>query len=351
MTLIWRRLISDGGSEHTTSSRLDRLARFQTDYEQERGCRGPPRIAHCTFLRRTHGRVALVIFWSIFRFICIGSMSPSDVHEFFPAKFLSHSTRSEDATCPSLLILNQPIAHFDAFSRLWAHSSYRICADGGANRLFDMFRGNLAGLKEQYVGIFSTDSKWMYMPDTLQLPDVVHGDLDSLRDDVRDYYAAHGVEISRDKDQDSTDFGKTMQKISTRVAPTALQDVIVLGTLGGRVDQGLGLLHEMIREEAKHSNLRLWLFSESSVSFNLKRRHNVIRGLQSSGIFTENVGIVPMYGAATITTSGLEWDVCAWYTQIGGQVSTSNHVRADEVRVETDATVLFTIERAALESQ
>lgn len=188
----------------------------------------------------------------------------------------------------------------------------------------------------------------MRVTDLLQLPDVIHGDLDSLRDDVRDYYAAHGVEVSRDGDQYSTDFGKTMDKISSRVSSEAMQDVLVLGTLGGRVDQGLGLLHELIREEVKHPNLRMWLFSESSVSFILKSRHNVIRGLQSSRLFTENVGIVPMYGPATITTAGLEWDVADWKTQIGGQVSTSNHVRADEVHVETDAPVLFTIERASL---
>jgi thiamine pyrophosphokinase len=169
-----------------------------------------------------------------------------------------------------------------------------------------------------------------------------------LRGDVRDYYAAQGVKVSRDRDQYSTDFGKCMQKISSRVASSALQDVLVLGTLGGRVDQGLGLLHEMIREETKHPNLRIWLFSESSLSFVLRSRHNTIRDLLSSGIFTENVGLVPIWGPAIISTVGLEWDVAEWETQMGSQVSTSNHVKADEVRVVTNAPILFTIERAPL---
>lgn len=157
--------------------------------------------------------------------------------------------------------------------------------------------------------------------------------------------------MSRDGDQYSTDFGKTMQKISSRVASASLQDVLVLGTLGGRVDQGLGLLHEMIREETKHPHLRLWLFSESSVSFVLKRRRNTIKKLQSSNLFTENVGLVPIYGPAVISTAGLEWDVEEWDTRIGGQVSTSNHVKADEIRVETSAPILFTIERAPLDDE
>lgn len=185
--------------------------------------------------------------------------------------------------------------------------------------------------------------------DQRQLPDIVHGDLDSLRDNVRDYYASRGVEISRDKDQYSTDFGKCMQKISAKAEASSTQDIVVLGTLGGRVDQGLGLLHEMMREETLRPNLRLWLFSECSLSIILRSQHSIIRGLQSSGLFTENLGLVPIYCPATITTAGLEWDVKDWATHMGGQVSTSNHVKADEVHVHTDAPILFTIERAPLE--
>lgn len=177
----------------------------------------------------------------------------------------------------------------------------------------------------------------------------MHGDLDSLRDDVRAYYASQGVSVSQDHDQFSTDFGKCMQKISSRVSSTSLQDVLVLGTLGGRVDQGLGLLHEMIREETTHANLRLWLFSECSLSFILRSARSVIRGLRGDdGIFTENVGLVPIYGPARISTTGLEWDVREWETQMGGMVSTSNHVKKDEIVVETTAPILFTIERAPL---
>lgn len=74
--------------------------------------------------------------------------------ELSPAKFLAKdSIVGDDATtAPDLLILNQPIAHFDAFARLWNHTRYRICADGGANRLFDMFEGALASQRENYVG-------------------------------------------------------------------------------------------------------------------------------------------------------------------------------------------------------
>jgi thiamine pyrophosphokinase len=80
-------------------------------------------------------------------------MGASTTDELFPASFLIEGKDSTDfETSPDLLILNQPIAHFDAFARIWKHTGYRICADGGANRLFDMFQGNLAMQRESYVG-------------------------------------------------------------------------------------------------------------------------------------------------------------------------------------------------------
>lgn len=184
--------------------------------------------------------------------------------------------------------------------------------------------------------------------DYKQIPDAVHGDLDSLRDDVRAYYITQGAEVSQDPDQYSTDFGKAMMKIPAHHATASPREILVFGTLAGRVDQGLGLLHEMIREEEKDSNLRLWLYSETNLSFILRDSSNIIKHAVSSKHFTENVGILPIYGPATISTSGLEWDVQNWDTQMGYQVSTSNHVKADEIRIDSTAPVLFTIERASM---
>jgi thiamine pyrophosphokinase len=154
--------------------------------------------------------------------------------------------------------------------------------------------------------------------------------------------------VSQDPDQESTDFGKAMQKIASTQPSASRREVLVLGTLGGRVDQGLGLLHVMLREELKDSKLRLWLISESSVSFVLPRGLNIIEKVKANGLFTKNMGLVPIYGPATITTAGLEWDVKDWDTQMGTRVSTSNHVISDEVSVKTNTPILFTIEMQPL---
>lgn len=131
-------------------------------------------------------------------------------------------------------------------------------------------------------------------------------------------------------------------------------DIIILSTLAGRVDQGLGLLHELYRESHRKPQqttqpqlpVRLWLLSEQSLSFLLPPGKSIIKTLSSTqGIFTKNIGILPIYGAAVISTRGLEWDVQNWETEMGGMVSTSNHVLGDEVVVVTDRVVLFTVER------
>lgn len=79
-------------------------------------------------------------------------MSASELCELDPTIFLVEGDHTEkSANPPDLLILNQPITDFATFSRLWRHTSYRICADGGANRLYDMFKDDLEAQRDQYV--------------------------------------------------------------------------------------------------------------------------------------------------------------------------------------------------------
>ena len=81
-------------------------------------------------------------------------MSVAETAFFNPGLFLLEADLPDDyISPPDLLILNQPIASFDVFSRLWSHANYRICADGGANRLYDMFNGTLEAQRENYVRI------------------------------------------------------------------------------------------------------------------------------------------------------------------------------------------------------
>ncbi|AGV14609.1 thiamine pyrophosphokinase, variant [Cryptococcus neoformans var. grubii H99] len=120
----------------------------------------------------------------------------------------------------ALIIVNQPIRK-DVLQRAWQAVDIKLCADGGANRLFDVDHEN------QY------------------LPDLIKGDLDSLRPDVQAHYASLKVPIKKDMDEYSTDLMKCIQEVPEDYA------LVLLGGLSGRVDQTvhtMSMLHKMERE-------------------------------------------------------------------------------------------------------
>jgi thiamine pyrophosphokinase len=85
----------------------------------------------------------------------------------------------------SLIMLNRPI-NKDIFIPLYLHATNVIMCDGAANRLHDLFE----------------DERAKYLPTHLT------GDLDSWRPEVKEYYEAHEVEVSKDEDENTTDFQK-----------------------------------------------------------------------------------------------------------------------------------------------
>ncbi|KAK0621992.1 thiamine pyrophosphokinase [Bombardia bombarda] len=237
----------------------------------------------------------------------------------------------------ALVVLNQPLTHLTVMRRLWHNASFHIAADGGANCLYD-------------VGPKKGDPSF----DNLR---IIIGDLDSLTDDVRAYFEGRSTTVIHDPDQYSTDFSKAVKHIRDRCqqANEATQqqhavDIVAIGGLGGRVDQGLSQLHHLYLFQAhpRYADGRMYLFSGESLTFLLKGgcRHFIhVREEGEVDAFGKYVGILPVKEPSRITTKGLEWDVTDWETQFGGQVSTSNHVLPETkvVEVETTRDVLFTI--------
>jgi thiamine pyrophosphokinase len=250
-----------------------------------------------------------------------------------------------------LIILNRPINADHAFYTIWNNSSYRICADGGANRLHDALPQD-----SKQVYVCSLWLTWSNVDtNVLERPDTILGDLDSLKPEIRVFYEALGTPVIEVGDQFSTDFGKCMAHLRETFAQRPqdeLINIVIMGSISGRVDQGIGLLGELYREsQSCPKTWRLWLVSEGSISWILPPGKSRLVGLtgkddsEHDRLFSQNVGILPIYGPSKITTDGLEWDVTDWDTKIGGNVSSSNHVIADEVLVTTTEWVLFTIER------
>ncbi|WEW57147.1 thiamine pyrophosphokinase [Emydomyces testavorans] len=288
----------------------------------------------------------------------------------------------------ALMILNQPI-NSNTYRILKGHEAhpansratacFTICADGGANHFHEL-------MSKQ--GTESTE-----------LPNAIVGDLDSLRPSIRKHYEDLNVTVVQDSDQYSTDFTKCLRYLSSNIQniippsstppseppPSSAAsdvngdttephlDVIVLGGLGGRVDQAFSQIHHLYTAAQSPPSVAgdLYLISEESITFLLRSGRNSILtpgGSWSSTskhggpeflngdtsepdaerrcYLSENVGIIPVGGASVINTKGLEWDVQDWKTEFGGQVSTSNHIRADVVEIRTTVPVLFTVELA-----
>jgi thiamine pyrophosphokinase len=180
--------------------------------------------------------------------------------------------------------------------------------------------------------------------------DVIIGDLDSVESSARNYYENQGTEIIQDGDQYSTDFGKAIVYLRKKYGQ---QTIVTYGGLGGRVDQGLSQLHHLylFQQEPGYSQGQLYLVSEESITFLLKAGSHRIRvrgygkGDRDCDVFGKHVGIIPIREPSQISTKGLEWDVTEWHTEIGGLVSTSNHVlpETEVVEVQTTKDVIFTI--------
>lgn len=186
---------------------------------------------------------------------------------------------------------------------------------------------------------------------------LIIGDLDSLSPEARRYFetGTGKTQVIRDPDQESTDFGKAVSHIRThyhtRTENDTPLDIVAVGGLGGRVDQGLSQLHHLylFQTDPCYAQGRMYLFSWESLTFLLKAGKHRIRvrdGPAGEGdVFGKHVGILPVGEPSRITTKGLEWDVTDWETKFGGRVSTSNHVlpTTEVVEVETTRDVLFTI--------
>ncbi|KKA30910.1 hypothetical protein TD95_002626 [Thielaviopsis punctulata] len=231
---------------------------------------------------------------------------------------------SAGAKKAALIILNQPIVHTPLFESVFSNCKVRVAADGGGTRM------------HQLALQTKTDN------DSL---DVIIGDLDSITPEALEYYSSTSkpAKIIKDGDEYSTDFGKAIKLVRGMNAQDPY-DIIAFGGCGGRVDQGIGQLHQLYLFH--DSSSRLFLLDNDSLTFLLSPGKHVIKVKDGNEpVFGKYVGILPMDGTSHITTSGLQWDVSNWKTSFSGQVSTNNHVRPEttHVEVESDRAVLFTI--------
>ncbi|KAJ3329693.1 cAMP-dependent protein kinase subunit [Blyttiomyces sp. JEL0837] len=301
------------------------------------------------------------------------SQSLSLSHEY-PATTIPTTAHGHNRT--ALIILNQPICALSYLERIWSSTSIHVCADGGANRLYD----GLGNDRER----------------TRFLPDEIRGDLDSLRPDVREWYAGKGVSIVHISDQDSTDFGKCVRLIqeieskttsqlptstSTQIPsvdptqnlpipperepepqpntaidqtepPSGLYDIIALGAVGGRFDQTIASIHKLF---VIGSQRKVYLVSNESIVVLLtpEYKHQIICDRDIEG---PTCGVMPIgVSVANVVTTGLKWNIVSTSNAFADKEETDVDSNDDNARlyhgrnvaritVDTNAPVVWSVE-------
>ncbi|EMG46455.1 hypothetical protein G210_3302 [Candida maltosa Xu316] len=260
-------------------------------------------------------------------------------HHIQPFIHLSHTANPIKNNV--LLILNQKIT-IDLIS-FFQKTDISICADGGANRLYEYFN-NDEQLRAQYI------------------PDYIVGDFDSLRPEVRSYYESKGSRVIHQAEQYSNDFMKCIYCIQLhyylrdedKTWPEDINEengiaqlweslpgdkhkevkIYVLNAVGGRFDQSIQSINQLYILNESTPNLSLFFITASDVIFLLKRGKNYVtyddRFLFSKSGFP-SCGMLPLSNKPIILSSyGLKYDVREWTSKMMGYVSSSNSISGED---------------------
>jgi thiamine pyrophosphokinase len=184
------------------------------------------------------------------------------------------------------------------FEKLWNISSYRVCADGGANRLYDATVTTDTNID---TGTTARTNKY--------IPNLIKGDLDSVKPNVLNYYQTyndnegesnssnnndddnndvnktdktdHKCHIIKDFDQDTNDLDKALSSVcqwwdDEKQKQNEEDDgkdvkiqVYIYGAFGGRFDQEMASIQALY----KWSNVfdyRVFLYNHETCSWLLK---------------------------------------------------------------------------------
>ncbi|KAI6659840.1 thiamine pyrophosphokinase 1 [Oopsacas minuta] len=233
--------------------------------------------------------------------------SINSINSLYPLRILSPDTETGES---ALILLNQPL-HPSLTRTLFYKCTYRVCSDGGANRLYALSFHDLT-------------------------PDQIVGDLDSVTHSVLQYYKDRGTHIVQDTGQDNTDLLKALL-----ILPSSVSSVYILPPFTGRFDHVLACINSLYTWNNGHPSVPAYLISETTICFLLPAGRNMISF--PPGHEDQFCGLVPIgEPASCVTTTGLRWNVKNEAFRFGALISTSNQFESNVVSVDTDKPLIFT---------
>ena len=235
-------------------------------------------------------------------------------------------TKPTTTTITALILLNTPFSRPPSrlLERLWHLSTERICADGGANRLYE-----------------ATDGNW--------IPNRIRGDLDSLDPKVRAFYESkNNCTIEQDPSQDTNDLDKALQVCNT----DTIKRIVIYGAFGGRFDQEMASFQALYKWGPTF-NYQLWLYSDETCAVLIPANTLVELKLPCyNKHVAADIGEGPTCGLIplgckcdSIVTTGLQWNLDGSVPlEFGGLVSTSNRIMEPIVTIQASHPVVLTAE-------
>jgi thiamine pyrophosphokinase len=187
----------------------------------------------------------------------------------------------------------------------WDQTDYRVCADGAASLL-------------KKYGL---------------TPDVILGDLDSIRTSEKQHFNA--IKTIQIADQSTTDGEKAI----AHCAEKGINKLVVLGALGKRLD---------------HTLYNLGLFKRTvqlGIDITFYTNHEKLRVIEKTTTFLEDKGTVislmPLYGRVNgVTTQGLTYPINDETLEMGLFSSVSNEFSQNEAIISlTKGQLLIVISR------
>ncbi|EIE21631.1 Thiamin pyrophosphokinase [Coccomyxa subellipsoidea C-169] len=175
------------------------------------------------------------------------------------------------------------------------------------------------------------------------VPDIIKGDLDSIRPDVSDFYRHHGSRIvDLSDDQDSTDLQKcincALHQLEENSSRLDGASILAVGALGGRMDHVLSSLNTLY----KHKGRKILLCGDGNLVRLLPAGRSCLTPDRS--VEGPSCGLVALGAPATASSNGLKWNLDNTRLEVAGLQSTSNIIVDDEVIVDTDQPLLWMTE-------
>ena len=225
----------------------------------------------------------------------------------------------------TLVLLNCPTGDQNLLPLLWAKSASNICCDGAANALYE----------DQTTRL---------------VPDVIIGDLDSLKSEIKALAVGQSTVI-HDKCQDTTDLQKALSYVlnnkKTNPPASGTHELVVIYGAGGlksrfdHVMSQISALYEFTPQFAALNIRLVLLFDHNLCELLLPGSH----GLSPSRVFEgagTHCGLIPFLPVQSISTTGLEWNMENQKSTFGGMMSTCNKLTGAEVTIKTSEPVIWT---------